>query len=108
MLALDLLAAHMIGDFILQSHTIATQKLTSIWARIEHVALYSLSFIIIASIHAPSQRNYVLFISLLALSHFIIDSRRWASGEHWPPKPILVDQALHLTTLALLARLLTP
>jgi hypothetical protein len=38
--------------------------------------------------------------------HYALDSRRWCSGEKWPPRPIIVDQALHLVTLAMMVRLL--
>ncbi len=46
------------------------------------------------------------FMGLLWLTYFVTDSRCWANAEKWPPKPILVDQAIHITTLAVIARLL--
>jgi hypothetical protein len=35
----------------------------------------------------------------------VIDSHRWTFGSAWPHKALVVDQALHLLTLAALVRL---
>ena len=108
MIGLDLLAAHMVGDYVLQTDEMAKRKLTDWRVRLLHVICYCLPFICLFAMIDQDMPGGWLFLGLLALTHFITDSRRWASGEKWPPKPILVDQTIHLVTLALLARLLVP
>lgn len=102
--ALTLLAAHMVGDYILQTHHQAIHKLTSPLVRAAHVTTYTLCFIPSAWLAGLSLSMAALFLALVWVTHFIVDSRRWASGEQWTPKPILVDQAIHLVVLAVLAQ----
>ena len=107
MIGLDLLAAHMLGDYVLQTNWMAKRKLSEWRVRLLHVLLYAIPFALIAVLRADPPQS-AAFVGLLIVTHFITDSRRWASGEAWPPKPILVDQTIHLVTLAVLARLLVP
>lgn len=108
MIGLDLLAAHLVGDFVLQTDDMAKRKLECWRTRLYHVLLYSMAFVPVIITYAQRVDDWrlALFYWLLILTHFIIDSRRWASGEKWTPKPIMVDQALHVVTLAVLARIL--
>lgn len=107
MLGLDLLAAHMVGDYILQTDRMAARKLSDWRVRAVHVVAYSLPFSVVLAAHGyPGE--WRTFMALLMVTHFITDSRRWASGEKWAPKPIMVDQTIHLVTLAVLGRLLLP
>lgn len=108
MLVLELLAAHMVGDYILQSDDMAKRKLSDWRVRAVHVLAYTLPFIFVVGWKAATYEGALLFLLANGVVHFIIDSRRWASGEAWPPKPILVDQTLHLVQLAVLGRLLIP
>jgi hypothetical protein len=104
-LALDLIAAHLVGDFLLQTRWMALNKLEHWQPRLVHVLVYSLPFVLVLSVDHVALGRAALFLGLNFAAHFVIDSRRWASAE-WPPKPILVDQALHAATLAALAHLL--
>lgn len=97
MSGLDILAAHMIGDYILQTNWIAARKLEDWRVRTLHVTLYCLPFFVLTGDWR--------FLVGVWLTHFITDSRRWASGKHWAPKPILVDQTIHIASLAILVRL---
>lgn len=106
MLIIDLLAAHMVGDFILQTDYEARYKLDNWRVRMQHVSKYCLPFGF-ALLDTPLPRA-AAFLMGLWISHFVVDSRRWVSGEKWAPKPILVDQTLHLASLACLTRILTP
>jgi hypothetical protein len=108
MLGLDLLAAHMLGDFMLQTEDVALRKLDNWRVRALHVAVYCLPFLLLVALYRPGVWQSALFVALLGVSHFAIDSRRWASGSSWAPKQILVDQTMHIVTLAALARLLVP
>lgn len=103
MIGIDFLAAHMLGDYILQTHDMSQRKLTHAGIRALHVTIYTLCFVpFLWLLNLPLDRC-VLFLALCWITHFITDSRRWRSGEQWPPLPILVDQSIHAVTLAVLA-----
>lgn len=104
--SLDLIAAHMVGDYITQTPRMAAHKLTDARVRAEHVTAYTLGFVPVTLASRAPIGKQAAFLGLCWLTHFATDSRRWASGEEWPPKPILVDQSIHLATLAVLGRLL--
>ena len=102
MLSLWLIACHMIGDYILQTNVMAARKLTDPWIRASHVSFYTLVFGVPVVIYKIPYDKGIYFLLAVWITHFITDSRRWASADPWPPKPILVDQAIHLFTLAIL------
>ena len=87
---LQLLAAHAAGDFPLQTGWMAQNKLDSPLARGVHVTTYTAAFV-------PLRRK-PLFLALLWISHYAIDSRRWNDAV-----PIWYDQALHIIALAIVA-----
>lgn len=99
---LTLLAAHMVGDYVLQTDQQARTKLADWRPRAVHVSTYTLAFL--PAVWGRPWDVVLTFLALVWVTHFITDSRRWASGKEWAPKPILVDQAIHLATLAVLAR----
>lgn len=102
MLSMVLLACHMVGDYIAQTDWMASNKLKNAKIRAIHVTCYSLCFIPAAIYSHAGATSAAWFFALLWVTHFVTDSRRWASGDKWPPKPILVDQSIHLATLAVL------
>jgi hypothetical protein len=104
-IALYLLAAHMIGDYVVQTEAMAAGKLRDRRIRARHVTAYTACFVpaLLASTASPAAAAG--FLAALWAGHFVTDSRRWASGAAWPPKPILVDQSLHLLQLAVLGGL---
>jgi hypothetical protein len=108
--ALLILGAHMIGDFVLQTDHMALYKPTSLRVRTVHVACYCIPFVLLTAwwcfgvppmAHARLVRGG-MFLLAVAVTHWLTDSRQWASGEKWPPKPILVDQSIHIATLGIL------
>jgi len=101
---LDLLALHMLGDYILQNDWMAQNKLENWRVRLVHVICYSLPFGVWALwlYGLPG----VWFGLGVFITHFVIDSHRFYANHPWPPKSILVDQALHIITLAMLVHLL--
>ena len=103
---LGLIAAHLVGDFVLQTEYMAVNKLHNVNVRVYHVTVYCLPFLIWFIFERIPLWEIVQFVLLLWVLHFIVDSRRWASGEKWPPKPILIDQSLHIVSLAILQRVL--
>jgi hypothetical protein len=114
---LVLLAGHLLGDWILQSDKQATTKTQSWTAMAGHVATYHL--VMGALLLVPVLRDgwpvgrALIVLAVSAATHALID-RRWpvrtllrATGSpgfatvEWGV--IAVDQALHVTILALLA-----
>jgi hypothetical protein len=68
----DQLVLHVIGDYVLQSQWMATEKVTKTRAALAHVALYTLPFLVL------SQSVEVLLT--IAGTHFVID--RWRLARH--------------------------
>lgn len=97
------LAAHMVGDFITQNQWMSDRKLSNWRVRWLHVSIYTLGFVPIPLMVGLPIRQAVAFILLIFITHFLTDSRRWASGDKWPLKPLMVDQSIHIATLALIA-----
>lgn len=106
MLGLWLLSLHMLGDYILQTDGMAANKLQSARVRTLHVLVYTCPFAPLACLYSTTLARAGLFTALVFITHWVTDSRRWASDKVWPPKPILIDQSLHLLSLALLGTLL--
>jgi hypothetical protein len=134
-IGLYLLAAHLVGDYVLQTRWQAAEKLRDPFFRARHVLAYSLAFVPLAVIYGRSTLDAADFMGLLALAHFATDSvrvpstlgdvvgwwgiavrRKDARGvvrQHplpppnpWAPVPLLVDQTLHVCQLAVLGGLL--
>lgn len=104
-IGLDIIAAHMLGDYILQNDWMAANKFKSAWVRTVHVFCYCLPFVAVAWLHAESWQNGLWFVLAVFGTHWLTDCRRWASGEKWCAKPIMVDQTIHIVTLAILCHL---
>lgn len=79
----DQLVAHAVGDYILQSHWMATEKTKQSFAAAIHAATYTLPFALIA------QRPAAL--AAICGTHFLIDRFRlarfvvWAKNGPWLP-----------------------
>jgi len=107
----DQILAHLIGDYLLQSHWMATEKTKQTLAAVVHVLCYSLPFILLAPTWGA--------LNFIFITHFIIDRWRlarfvvWAkNGCIWPVTPtgypadvppwlsvwllIIADNTLHL------------
>jgi hypothetical protein len=96
-----LLAAHAAGDFPLQTDRMAAGKFDGPTARSAHVAVYTAAFLpVVWLLGWPAVRS-VVFLAVLAATHYAIDSRRWAEPkERFESYPIALDQALHVIALA--------
>ncbi len=105
-LYLAMLAAHAVGDFLLQTEYMVEHKLEDPGVRARHVTVYTAAFVPVAFLFRADARRAALFLALVWITHFVTDSRRWAAGDEWPVLPVVVDQAIHLVTLVLLGRLL--
>jgi hypothetical protein len=97
---LTIIACHMVGEYVTQTNWMAANKLQHWRPRLVHVLVYTAGFAFVPwQAHLPLERA-VLFLLAIGIPHFVVDCRRWASGEVWPPKPIMVDQAIHVAFLA--------
>ena len=99
MIGIDLIALHMLGDYILQTDKMAQHKLNDWRWRLIHVLAYTLPFAVWYVVLGYS--NPVYFVAYIFVTHFAIDSQRFAKNNPWPPMSILIDQSLHLLTLAI-------
>lgn len=75
MITADQLVAHAIGDYILQSDWMATNKTSRSWPALAHALTYTLPFLVFS--HAP------LELLVIAGSHFVIDRWRLARYLVW-------------------------
>ena len=75
MVTADQLVAHVVGDYVLQSDWMATNKTHRSVPAMVHAAVYSLPFLALS--HSP------LALLIIAVSHFTIDRWRLARYLCW-------------------------
>ena len=107
-----LLAGHLVGDWVPQTDFQATSKTTSWKANQQHMASYHLVLAALAALAVPLATVAVI-VAVSWVTHSVID-RRWpvvalmrlcrkGPFAEVPWGVIVVDQALHLSILCLLA-----
>lgn len=91
----DQLLAHAVGDYILQSHWMATQKVKNSVAAAIHAVTYTLPFLLITQSPAA--------IAVICCTHFIIDRWRlarfvvWMKNgpiDHWNDEPFTTNRPI--------------
>jgi len=101
LLFLVLLCAHLLGDYYLQTKTLANKKEEKYSGILEHSLIYAVVFMgVLLIIETPWW-----LLAIAAGSHWVIDSVKWLLRKKSIQKPTLfiIDQILHLLTLLLLA-----
>ena len=78
-IALGILA-HLIGDYILQSHWMATEKVNRWWPAIAHALTYGLPFLLVTQ--SP------LAVAVIVVTHAVIDRYRLAKHVVWAKNQI--------------------
>jgi len=78
-IGLYLLAAHLVGDFLLQNRWHAALKLRYPVQRAQHVAWYCVPFVPIAALYGRWSFSAIVFLVSLAALHFATDSYRFRS-----------------------------
>ena len=73
MFVFDQLVAHLIGDYLLQSHTEAVEKTSSNWYAFTHALKYTLPFMFLT-------QNWIT-LSIIFGTHFLID--RFRLARYW-------------------------
>jgi len=71
----DQLLAHAVGDYIIQSDWMATEKTKKSLAAIVHVVTYTLPFLLLTT--------QVLALAVICVTHFVIDRWRLARYVIW-------------------------
>jgi hypothetical protein len=113
-----LVVAHLVGDFLLQSGTMAARK-TENWSWMGvHVGLYMVPVTTVCVVYTlafcPPVWLVVAVLLFLAGTHALLDRRGFTNGwmrmigiprDH-PWLPNAVDQAFHMVTLAVVAQAL--
>ncbi|MDY0126296.1 MAG: DUF3307 domain-containing protein [Anaerolineaceae bacterium] len=97
---LVLLSAHLLGDFYLQTPTLATKKEKEYSGILKHSLIYALLFTFIYLINETPW----WLLAIAAGAHWIIDSVKWLLRNKPLSKPLLfvIDQIFHLLTLLLI------
>lgn len=75
MIALGIVLAHLIGDYLIQSHWMATQKTSRWWPAIAHGITYTIPYLMV------TQSPWALLV--IAGTHVVIDRFRLARHFLW-------------------------
>lgn len=75
MITADQIVAHFVGDYILQSHWMATEKTRGSVAAIVHAVCYTIPFVLIS--------QNIMALSIICGTHFLIDRFRLARYVVW-------------------------
>lgn len=101
-----LIFAHLLGDFIFQPSRLVTWKISSKWGILVH-SLIHLALLTLAFLPYLLNKNFTLLIALafVAVCHFFIDQGKINYDLKHDNKvaPFLIDQLLHLITIAIAA-----
>lgn len=75
MTGLGIILAHLIGDYLIQSHWMATEKTKRWWPAITHAVTYGLPYLMVT--RSP------LALSVIVVTHAVIDHYRLARHAVW-------------------------
>ena len=75
MLPLGIILAHLVGDYLLQSHWMATEKVHRWWPAVAHGLTYTLPYLVVT--RSP------LALLVIAGTHVVIDRYRLAKHVVW-------------------------
>lgn len=75
MTALGIVLAHLVGDYLIQSHWMAVEKVNRWWPAIAHGLTYSLPYLLVT-------QSWVALV-VIAGTHIVIDRYRLAKHVVW-------------------------
>lgn len=75
MTALGIVLAHLVGDYLLQSHWMATCKTQRWWPAIAHGLTYTLPYLFVT--------RSITALAIICLTHIVIDRYRLARHVVW-------------------------
>jgi len=76
----DQLLCHLIGDYVLQSDWMASEKTKRLWPALVHAMVYAVPFMFLIDWHRPNP-GYAL--SVIVITHQVIDHFRLARYVCW-------------------------
>ena len=101
-----ILAAHMLGDFLLQTDWMADNKKCDLLALSVHVTIYTFCQAIafhFMAFNNPDMRSFAIpAMSLIWLSHFVVDTVDFQKGHKWAQRGFWLDQSWHILTLVVI------
>jgi hypothetical protein len=110
MLALAIISAHLVGDFLLQNHWMQ-QKSKSSFVCSVHVACYSLPWLVALALTPLAWWQFALIIA----EHWLQDRfglhLKWmklykqTTPDLWPVGPLCMDQSMHIAWIAIVMSL---
>lgn len=83
MITADQICAHLVGDYIIQSHWMATEKTRRTIAAVIHAVSYTVPFILLT--------QSLMALGVICVTHFVIDRFRiaryvvWFKNGPWKP-----------------------
>lgn len=98
---LQLLLAHVLGDFVLQSKSLVEKRKVHIKYLLLHVGVHALALLLIFSATLADHWEGIIFI---ISTHLAIDSLKIWYEHKWPTKPFrafVFDQILHLLMIGI-------
>ncbi|MGB4658174.1 MAG: DUF3307 domain-containing protein [Mobilitalea sp.] len=104
------LLAHILGDYYFQSEVLASQKKERIRKLIRHCIFYLAAFLVV--ILPVFTYEMLISVLIISLTHAAIDILKYCYMKYWKKHPnsiyaerkmYLIDQAVHLLTLAIAA-----
>lgn len=102
---LQLLAAHYVGDFLLQTDGVYALKKQSFWGIFLHaVIVFITTAFFMSNYTLNGQRLY--FLGMVFLTHLIIDSNKIKIAKTWNVNAYLLfscDQLLHVLVIFLIS-----
>jgi hypothetical protein len=75
MIGLWIILAHMVGDYLLQSHWMATEKVNRWWPAVAHGLTYTLPYVLVT--------QSIPALIVIASTHAVIDRYRLAKHLVW-------------------------
>lgn len=75
MLGLGIVLAHLVGDYLLQSHWMATEKVNRWWPALVHGLTYTLPYVLVT--------QSLLALLVIASTHVVIDRYHLAKHVVW-------------------------
>lgn len=102
-LLLQLLLAHLLGDFVFQSRKMVRKK-EQFGLRSKHLYLHLLIHLLLLIVLLGFEDRYWIGILVIILSHGLIDAMKASHGHRLTAaKAFLLDQACHLLVLVVVA-----
>jgi hypothetical protein len=98
-----ILLAHFMADYPLQSTWMVRNKI-HFWVLVEHVSIH---FVVMLVVLLPAAGVWWPYLLAIAAIHFMIDAgKNWLyiHRPQWVRGPYLIDQALHILTIALVSQ----